>query len=562
MTTANRQDVETTSPRNKKLISGIADAFAKGVTELCGHQSLQYQWMRYLPNAPESMPRGSYWSDVAAAIRARLRTVPLLRPAKNGPLRLIGDLKRLAFDSVDQHGNPLFDDMPPEIYLSSGYGASDLNILTNLGLKYADLVEHIARVRHDLSSFPSRMKQSTDEDWQTRAAKLLALSFQKGWRDSIFSIKSLDLLPLKQGNWVAASSGPIFYPETLGLEIPVDIDMRLLDPKACANSDRRKLFNYLGAQVAGVELVRQKIFRKYQSLSRPFLMPDTSTAHLRFLYLSHHLTTGHFHSFKNLLVITQPRNEERNPSSSDTYLQCDDSLGASKLLAATPAGLSDDGAPGFKVHFVDDIYLRDAPERPSEQALTWTEWLCKHLKLRTEVRLVNPDGNSLSDACLYVAKHRPKKFLAMLNAVWPSQRNSVLDSESCLEQLRSIKVLCQNERYRSLRETYIPTKSLKNIAGRFLSVEGFFPWLRLESPPSHHYRPQEWDLITDDLMFGFSGTEYRTDLDFCLDILCSLQYDAGDLDPTLQERVYDLYLFLEAKVCESRDKARAMAVVQ
>jgi hypothetical protein len=49
VTLANRQDIVMTSRRNQGLIEAIADAFIAGVLQLCQHQTLEYQWMRYQP---------------------------------------------------------------------------------------------------------------------------------------------------------------------------------------------------------------------------------------------------------------------------------------------------------------------------------------------------------------------------------------------------------------------------------------------------------------------------------------------------------------------------------
>lgn len=519
--------------------------------------------MRYVPSTENKMSRGAFWGEVVATIRSALQYTPLLRPASLGRLRLIGDLKNISPKALDESWSPLFEDITPEIYLSSSYTVRDTNILVNLGLQYARMQHHIDRVRSDLSSSRSRFKQSTNKDWHSRVARLLAVPFQMDWKNHVSQVKELSLIPLNDGSWTSSHSGLVYYPETHGIEIPAATDVRLLLPTACSDEDRRVLFNHLGAQEATIQLIRNKILQRYKG-SYPHFSPNISMAHLIFLYRSHRLA-GESIDYTDVMLVTQPGEEMTNPFAVDTYLPCANELGVSKLLSPIPAGLGNDaGAPGFKVHFVDDVYLNDTPDRPSEQSLTWSKWLCQCLNLRTNIRLVNKLGDCLSDACLYVAKHRPQKFLSLLHAEWPTQRQSILGNAKVLQELRSIKVLCQDGHYQALAETYMPTESYKADAARFLGDNDIFPWLYLEESSNHLSNLQKWHTIAEDLEFGFCGTGYRTDVDFGLDILKSVAHDGSLVseDPSLPERVYGLYLFLDAKVGASRIKNTETAKVR
>ena len=65
----------TTSARNKALAKGIADAFIKGVLQLCKHQDLQYQWMRYLPNIDDESAFDEFWIDFIKRMEILLETL-------------------------------------------------------------------------------------------------------------------------------------------------------------------------------------------------------------------------------------------------------------------------------------------------------------------------------------------------------------------------------------------------------------------------------------------------------------------------------------------------------
>jgi hypothetical protein len=71
VTQANRQDIVTTSARNLALVEHIAAAFANAVEELCQDQSLQLEWMKYLPQEDE-FPWDSYWKAVIAQMKEKI----------------------------------------------------------------------------------------------------------------------------------------------------------------------------------------------------------------------------------------------------------------------------------------------------------------------------------------------------------------------------------------------------------------------------------------------------------------------------------------------------------
>lgn len=525
--------------------------------------------MRYVPESDDAGVHGPYWNAVVEGILERLIHEPLLRSAKPGPLRLIRDLRSIPDRFEDRHGEPLFADITPELYISPRYASADLETLCGLGLRKLNIRESLDRVRCDLESSSSRLRTSTDEAWHSCVAKLLILPFTRNLETRITRVKALKLIPLKDGTWMSSNNGPVYYPETSGgLTIPDDIGLRLISPAACSNKDRNELFELLGVSIARDDLVRETTFEKYKA-PFPFLnivTPETSMDHLRFLYLSHHRAKDHS-EYEHLFIMTNKKDERADPFWSDTYLPTEEEYGAFKLLSPTPAGPGvDDGAPGFDVPFLHDIYLQDKPDRPNGEDLCWTEWLSQFLNLRTEIKLTEEDEDQLSSASLYVAEHRPSKFLGFLRSSWDERllwRTRI--KPSLRFNIRMVKVLCQDGVLRELENTFIPTESAKQLAGRFLDQEGSFPWLQLEKAPSHATFPLEWEPLTRDLECCLVGAEHETELDFCLDIL---DYLALSEDPesresiSLSRRVYDLYLFLEAQVRASVDKSAAVANVR
>jgi hypothetical protein len=275
----------TTSARNRGLATGIAEAFIKAVLQFCEHDKLQYRWMRYLPQE-DGYPWDEFWTNLIDEIGDRLKRTPVLRPAKPGPLRSISASRTHASDTLDKYGKPLFADIAPERYLCLDYQDRDLKLLEKHGLKYMSTKAILDRVEHDLAAPDSRMKSIDDEDWHSRAARLLNHPFEMSWSHIQKDVKRLSLLPLRDGRWGSIESGAVYYSRVKGidLDIPVDLDLDVLHPKPVDNEDRKKLFDSIGVTHASPSSIRKAIFKKYGT--KFSIKSKDAASHLRFLYLT------------------------------------------------------------------------------------------------------------------------------------------------------------------------------------------------------------------------------------------------------------------------------------
>jgi hypothetical protein len=546
VTEANRQDIVTTSARNQGLANGIAEAFIKAVLQFCKHDMLQYQWMRYLPQE-NGYPWDSFWWSLIRKIGDRLKCTPVLRPANPGPLRLLAASKRHVGMTLDRHGKPLFTDIIPEIYLSLEYRDQDLDLLEKHGLARITLEEVIARAKSDLVASVSRMKSTDDEDWHSRVARLLHLSFRDSWTSQEV-VKQLSLLPLRDGRWTSIKSGTVYYPRVCDtdLNVPVDLVLDVVDPKAVANADRKQLFDSIGVQNASVSFVREAVFSKYKG---EFTLYDRdAAAHLRFLYLTQHLVKPPFHYDE--VWLNPQKGFFQKHGLVDFYIRDDDPYGAGEMLDPTEPGTNPgDGAPGFDVLFVNDAYFKVMPRPPTEYSLSWKDWLHDFFHVRRYLRLIHKDGTKLSDISQYVSKYRPEKFLGFLQATWEREGSSAARKKEINKELSGIDVLCVGGKMRRLDSTYLPIKELKQLCSRFLCDGEFFPWLHLEAELSHDTFPREWESLGKAFGLGFNGS----DITFILTVLQSLLDKKLGAECLFEpERVYELYIYLQVEVRKGR----------
>jgi hypothetical protein len=381
----------TSSARNVSLVDGIADAFIKAVSQLCRHSTLKYQWMRYLPQKIE-YPWAPFWKVLIDKITYQLQSSKVLKPKSHGNLRRIQDMRPLPGGTLDENGDPLFDDLDPEEYLASEYLIEDLDRLKDYGLRLMNMGEYITRVQRDLNrSFGSRMRSpATDEEWHSRAADNLNLPFVKNWSQSQTKVKALPLVPLTTGRWVSTSSCSVYYAHINGVPVPRDLSLYLVDPHAAENTDRKQLFDYLGVQESSVHEVRDLILEKYEYWGIPGEIDiATSQSHLRFFYLTTNLD-GRSDSRlpKPNLWMFDHLGRFRSPAVHDFYIPNDKPYGAQELFRSiSPRSETYAAAPGLDVSFVHREYVENSPERPEGQAQPWAKWLKKSLFIKDELCL-------------------------------------------------------------------------------------------------------------------------------------------------------------------------------
>ncbi len=568
VTQANRQDIVTTSVRNRELATKISKGFIRAVLRLCNHETLQYQWMRYLPEET-AYPWDDFWKGVVADIRMQIKGTPVLRAAIPGPLRLIESVRRHRSTHLDASGEPLLPDIDPWPYLSPRYESADLDRLHDLGLKDLDMHGILLRAKSDLTAPTSRIQTIQDEDWQSRLARLLHYPFventtaniemQWALRCMCRELMELDLLPLRDGTWTSAASGSIYHSRVQGtdLDIPpgLALNMKVVDPTAAANADRKQLFDALGVRNAPAADVRAAVLDRYRN-THPTL-PE-SVSYLRFLYLTERLA-NHLYDGNEKLRIYSHHEKLEDATQTDVFIRDDDDpYGAAQLLRATAPGLgAGAGAPGLDILFAHAAYFQNPPERRVDG--TWECWLTRTCGLQPCVTWIRQAGadtqeRELTPACTYVAQHRPEKFLGLLRVNWKRHGLHLERKDSAIiEDLGWIPVLCKGPgiNLRPLHSTFLPLEELVTVCDWFMLDGEFFPWLELETPLSNNAAPTEWRHLASAFGLGY----HRELLDLALEVLKSI-VEANPLAEDLRqpERMLKLYGYLQDRVHESRHR--------
>ncbi|KAJ4027908.1 hypothetical protein NW752_000157 [Fusarium irregulare] len=551
VTEASRQGIVVSSLRNRALLRGIADCFIKAIQEFCQHPTLQYQWMRWLPQR-NTYPWDEFWLSLLERIETRMSGVKVLRTLVSGQLKHINNVCRLQSWLRDENGDPLFLDLDEEMYLAKEYTEDDLKLLEPYGLCDADALAVIKRIERDLAknSKTSRMKSpDIDDQWHSLAARaLLKLDGLFVFPSVSIRLNNLKLIPLGNGKWVSPSSGHLYYSHSEQLAIPKDLPLKLVDTDASSNPDRRALFDKLGVVEALVKDVRTLIMEKQAVPWADTDVLSASVAHLQFLYLSESLLEeGEVPTRLKGLHVYNQWQKPCQPLKSAVYMPTENEHEALKLLTKA------DGAPGLEMPFLHDNYLDEIPTTPQGFMWSWEEWLELRLHLWRHLRLIAKDSQkrlSISREFRYIERERPGYLLGGLQRSWKNEGGKAMPSAELLAQLRELEVPCRGRDEFSLAEplstTYLPLPELEGKLSRYIEDEGFI-FLDLGEPITSSTYTTKWGFLVDHL-----GVGHTDDLRFYLSILKTIRYSNAAAGVRRNARVLDLYAVIHAR-CRDAD---------
>lgn len=572
MTEASRQDISTSSARNIRLLDGIAETFIKAILEFRHHPALRYQWMRYLPQYSD-YPWDEYWGSLLKRIRYKLQDESVLLTRSHNHLRPIKAMRRLSNNMLDEKGNPLFPDSSTERYLAAEYSAADLNTLNNYGLENMKVSDFLEKVGEDLckGSHSIIKASTTSENWHSQLAEFLISAMPT------FSIevKSLDLVPLIGGGWKPSRDDTIYYSHVKEHPIPTDLGLKLVDPRAEKNLQRKRLFDLLGVKSQDILSVRRLIFDKYSihffhhDYDRNLTIPRN---HLIFLYLTAHLTTGNIQGNSACygLCILDQKHRRRQPWTEMVYFSDNKPYNAQELFQPIESKNHnkefEKNVPGLDVSFIHPQYMENPPSQPKGENRSWRMWLRDMLHVHDFIPIFTNRGllshdYHISDQCLYVAKHRPEKLLGFLVENWKESEYEKIDKtsrEKLMRELMQVKVPCQSGTMHPLGKAYLPIDENKQHM-RFIGDTELFPWLRIEAFLDNKASLSKLQVLATKFGFGYP----KSDLEFYLEILRSIHLSSIHASKLRNEtRIYELYSLIEVHYRHSADKDHCRRQIQ
>ncbi len=537
VTQANREDV-VHSKRNQAVLEGVAKAFADAMIVFCKRPSLKYRWMRYLP---EGFITDGFWKSLWVLVRKNLEQTPFLEPWSGHGLYKPSDLEKLSERFLAEDGSPLLPDLKDaEIYLSPKYTEADFHVLERLGTTTLQWSKFVDRLDADLRIAGSSKWRDlkNNADWRTRICKLLSTAFIGNFSKSQKRLRTLALIPLRDGRWVASDSGTrLYFPKTDGIPIPVDLGLDIVCPMA-VNVAWVELLSSLGVMSCPQDSVISSIYKRYNATNLDNFKAVNAVAHIRYLYW--------FLPKDRSSLASQVRltNQHGSLLKKNQYLYFPDErddYSPSKLFK------QDDQLPGYPVNYLHEDYLKAVDPEVIHHGRRWMRWLEESVGVRRIPELCSTNHDGLSKEFQYVVKYRSNRLLGTLKRGWESYRpqvNGFVEGE-----LRSSAVLLENGRRTPLLRTFLPLPKLKQIAAE-LHIADAYPFIVI-SEPLRDEGKLEW-MFVEDLRVGI-----EENLNFYLTALETLK----NINPALstssaRDQLTRIYQNIQSKCSENPDRVR------
>ncbi|KAF5532469.1 hypothetical protein FMEXI_12426 [Fusarium mexicanum] len=395
-TNANRQDIVTTTRRNLNIRDWIAKTFLQAILEFNQHPVLCYNWPLFLPS--QDGGHDSFWSGLDAKILSLVQDNPILRSRNRSDLRLVREVMIASNGMVDDEGILLLDDPVEDPFISAKYPYKVTNHLKPYGLRVASVGLFVLLLKRDLSQHDSKMRANTTaDDWHSSVARLCSKICNNGWNGTTL-LKSLEVLPLRNSDWTAPTSGPVFFPMTGDIEIPEDLGLKVLSKSATTNPDRRDFFRHLGAAEATFEEVRSMIFSSFVQGSELYLKCSEHTIYMP---------------------------DDQHPFSPASLLK-------------------DTRVPtDFDVHFLWLGYFTIAHEDQKKKTIVFRKWLCDFIGIQERLTILSPNKKELSQPFQEFFDSDEGVFILAPyteeSSAWTELDNCVWDAPYDLESVYSLK---------------------------------------------------------------------------------------------------------------------------
>lgn len=473
--------------------------------------------------------------------------------SQTGTKKYPQDLRRLSARHRDHHGQPLLEDIDPEVYMSGLYKWSkNSGALLELGVTNISYDNILDRLDPYLSGkSPRFLHPDLDEDWHTRLADLLLRALRSKRENSTITkrIKDMSLIPISDGTLASANSNRVYLPhDECGNLIPTDLkDISIIALDLLDNPSRREFIDLMGVKSCEPHSVVKSILKRYNKHQGVTL--DNSVSHLSYLFRA----MGGKNTL-DLRIFIMDQTEQSIYRAfvtfgvwvvkDDVYFMTPGKYGTKELsrkLQSKPN--RDSNIPCFKMHIIHSAYINAMPLGTISNGRTWEQWLEEVASVRRTPRLKDSRADRISTLCQHIADYHPMTLIGILKTY-----SSNLESEftpGVVKTLRRMRVPCRNDITRNLEDIYYPSKEMQRLCIA-ANVEKTFPsFLDVQS-----------DIITDDTngweFLSKLGVGLQPDSLFFMSIFTCLKFE--NIDKTqIQAAFFEMYKEIYVRFHDTRE---------
>ncbi|QSS52986.1 hypothetical protein I7I53_00094 [Histoplasma capsulatum var. duboisii H88] len=485
ITTANRQGVHL-CPRNYAIRERISLVFVQAVYNFCKNATLKYEWLQYLPGPSIPDP---FWATLRDMILESLSESKILL-TRSGALDCPKSLQHPSSRHCDLHGQPLLDDITPEVYMSEGYNwPRHAELLTELrvtNLSFKNILDRLDP--YLVGSTPRLFDVSLDDDWHARLAGLLLRGLSMYGAQIRERVESMALIPSSYGVLLSASSGDIHFPvDDQGRAIPGDLTLKTVDVKISQDTPRWKLFEALGVSSCSSQKVVNSILRRYDSPVGVTLRH--SIDHLKYLFW---VGSGEILDKRIFVMDQMERRVYRafvtfgvHIIRDDVYFATDGEYGTKKLSQKLRRRSNQQNSFPVEIYIIHDAYLGALPPSACPHGLTWERWLQVTADVRRVPKLFDPFQDRLLPLGQHFSDYHPTTFIGILKTYWSSYNREM--TSNIIRVLECMLVPGRYTQERSpLCRQYYPSNQLLDLCSRAGVTDNFAHFLQVPD-----------DLVTD-----------------------------------------------------------------
>ncbi|KAI9658631.1 MAG: hypothetical protein M1821_002191, partial [Bathelium mastoideum] len=505
---ANREDVEHGKTWNEALLSETVELFVTSVHRFNQEAILKYTWPQYTKGLAST--HGTVFEPLLPKIIHRLKAERILE-SQTGSFIFPTSLVHVPLHFTDGKSPPTpLLEHNKHCYLATSYDYGDV---VHLGVNNLEISSFIggdtrfgvdglrAYARHHKIEFRNRPNM-----WHSHVANALMRTKQPG------KFRNIKLIPLRDDTWIAVKDVKTFYFPQLeqGLEIPPGINMSVIDPLPARDTNRKVLFQRLGAETLDANSVCGTLLNEHaKRIGQPLTDWDRRTVISHAWYLFHARNMHSRRSLDDLGLIAE--GSSLLLKSSSVYVDDGGEFSISKLVPQR-ANI---------VRYIDPGYF--TTETP-DVTIKFTAWLTNNSRVQTIPKLPNDNMRELSGEFKYIlASMSNQRLLTLLMSFWNSY-SSYRSVPEIWEKLTAVLVTCSKGSRVPLNKTFAPLPALKDEA----FARGVLPFLDIGKTIS------EWRHLSE------LGVRTTLDLQFYVALLLGLSQHRS-LQPSEAEvtRIYE-----------------------
>ena len=480
--------MELTKPWNEALWGYVSHVFKDAIVDFVKspNHELRYTWMRFLPTGVSHLLR----NQIKNSIQQVMRSSKVLE-SRLGTLHCPPDLYRVLDQIKDRFGCPIVG--ADSSYLSSNYENRDQALLEDLGVEFCSwpwILEQLYLLGDAVISKPVYWHEDL-----AKSLRLDSISKSAAWTDWGRHIKNLRLIPLQDGTWVSATeitSNPIYFRQDNGMiDVPADINLRLVESSSSTNTHREQFFRLLGVKDCDKKEVAGLILQKHND-GNPIPPMDDAVAHVKYLFA----LTPTIRDKLDLKILWL-YDEEGNPARShDLYVR---HTALQRYSAASLFGSE------FPAKFLSASYssCTEVNNEPIVHPLLQS-WLERSTPI-TDIPRLTKSGR-ISQDFEFILKRFPNDVLHILKAHWTTYKSSIGSSQIIRDRLCSYEVQTFDGvdfKQQKLKDTFAPDPILKQISSDLCNESQGVFFLSFDS-----YKPSDWNFLK------VFGVKFIADLSF------------------------------------------------